>query len=422
MKNKAKLLTLGTSALFAAVLCAQAQSSSSPTQSTPPTTTPPPVRSDDTSIRYSSDPKSQSKSQSDVQATQSSPDTLGTNRTATTSDTSTSGANAQSSSNLSSSSTSYGTQSALTASAQTDTQVTTIVQQIDQQGPAVVQRVVTQFSDVACSEENARKLIEALHSGTEVTLTGDDGQTVSFTPTSTLGYGEAYIALALAAETLKQNGITGCATPDQWRSVLIGGPLTGATSVSSTTTVGSSASASSNFPGILVLKQQGQGWGQIAQTTNVQIGTVVSSARSSLNLSESSSSALGSSSSEMDKNSSSSSTTSGADKKDKKDYDKKATDPKSDSSSTLGSSSSSSGASSYSTDKSDGRNPNAYEKSKNAQDKSANSDYRSTNASDKSKVNDSTYKWKDPADPKAKDKKDKKDKKDDEEDRDDPKE
>jgi hypothetical protein len=143
----------------------------------------------------------------------------------------------------------------------------------------VVERISTQFADVTCTPDNARKLVDALHGGTSVTLSAD-GKTATFTPTAKLGYGEAYIALALAAEALRQAGITGCATPDQWKAALMGGPLAGSISTASS----ASASSSSNFPGILALRAQGQGWGQIAQTTNVQLGQVVSSAQTSFKL------------------------------------------------------------------------------------------------------------------------------------------
>jgi hypothetical protein len=181
-----------------------------------------------------------------------------------------------------------GAQQSTTTSTQQDTQVTTIVQQLDSQGPAVVERISTQFQDVACTPENARRLVEALHGGTSVTL-NSNGQTATFTPTGTLGYGETYVALALAAEALHQAGVTGCATPDQWKAVLMGGPLSGAGTSSSMTSTSSSASSSSNFPGILALHSQGQGWGQVAQATHVQLGQVVSSARTFTNGSTSSS-------------------------------------------------------------------------------------------------------------------------------------
>lgn len=167
--------------------------------------------------------------------------------------------------------------SGVSASAETDVQVQTVVQQIDAQGPAVVQRISTRFADVACSEENARLLVEALHSGSSVTLRGDDGQTATFTPNVQLGYGEAYIAMALAAEALQDAGISGCATPAQWQAVLMGGQLSGGTT--RTTSV-----QTERFPGILVLHSQGGGWTKVAQTTNVELHQVVNEANTSLQI------------------------------------------------------------------------------------------------------------------------------------------
>jgi hypothetical protein len=160
-------------------------------------------------------------------------------------------------------------------SVQNDAQVTTVIQQYDTQGPAVVvDRVTSQYSDLTCSPENARSLVQALHDGTPVTL-NVNGQSTTFNPQGQrLGYGEAYIALALAAEELRGAGITSCATPDQWNAVLLGGPI-------STTTTASTSGGTTQFPGVLTLHSQGQGWGQIAQTTHVQLGQIVSSASSS---------------------------------------------------------------------------------------------------------------------------------------------
>ena len=178
-----------------------------------------------------------------------------------------------------------------------------------------MQRVSTEFADIACTEANARQLVEALHRGTEVTLTGENGKSVTFTPTTSLGYGETYLAMALAAETLRQNGVTDCATPEQWRAVFLGGPLT----VSSTV---ATATARSDFPGILVLRSQGQGWGRIAQTSNVQINQVVSNARSSFSLETNESSGLSAPTGEMDTEPKSSGTTKGTSGR------KQSTDPK----------------------------------------------------------------------------------------------
>lgn len=318
MKTASKVVLCGTSALFAVVLGLQAQTTttsnnttrsnqqrSDTLQSSPSTTS-----NNQTDSRYSSPSSTTSNNQSS--SLSSSPGSTTSNRSsslssstaesdrssaqsqrdrspeigsssATSNNTTSLSGNATTSGSLNSSTSETSTlssQSSVTATAETDTKVTTLVQEIDSQGAVVVDRIATQFSDFACTEENARMLVEALHGGTAVTLTGDDGQTVTFEPNVQLNYGEAYLALALAAETLRANGVTGCATPEQWRAVLVGGPL----SVSSSTTTTASASASSDFPGILVLHSQGQAWSQIAQTSNVEISQIVSTAHSSLNI------------------------------------------------------------------------------------------------------------------------------------------
>jgi hypothetical protein len=301
MKHTAKVITCGTSALFAAVLCLQAQSTTpsqpattSPSQSTQSTT--PSTPRESTTNRYEIGSETSPSSQSSSEANRwNSRDS----NTGTTSD-----QNSQSSQNnnnrfqiggdtSTSTSAQTGSETSVTANTEVETQVTTIVQQIDQQGPVVVERISTQFAEVACTQENARKLVEALHNGTEVTITGDDGRSATFRPTASLGYGDAYIAMALAAEALREAGITGCATPDQWKAVLLGGELAPAGTASVTTTT-----TTRSFPGILVLREQHGGWGQVAQTTNVQLGSVVSTARTSLNIDANSSASATASSSQ----------------------------------------------------------------------------------------------------------------------------
>lgn len=338
MKTASKVVLCGTSALFAVVLGLQAQTSttsnnttrsSQSLQSSPTTTS-----NNQTDSRYSSPSTTTSNNQSSLRS--SAPGSATSNSTrdnsrplsSSTSESDRSSSSAQdrrdstssslsSSSSLDNSTTSNTTRASgslnaassetnatlagstsTSVTAETDTKVTTLVQEIEAQGPVVVQRIATQFSDFACTEENARMLVEALHGGTAVTLTGEDGQTVTFEPNVRLNYGEAYLALALAAETLRANGVSDCATPEQWRAVLVGGPIV------STTTTTTTASAGSDFPGILVLHSQGQGWSQIAQTSNVEISQIVSTAHNSLNIESSSN--LAGSTGEMDAQSDSS--------------------------------------------------------------------------------------------------------------------
>ena len=190
-----------------------------------------------------------------------------------------------SNSNLNSSNTTTQ-QNFFSGAATTDTQVTTFVQQLDTQGPAVVQQVSTQVGDLACSNDTIQNLVNALHGGQTVTIAAN-GKSATFNPQGAhLGYGESYIALALAAQELRNAGITSCATPEQWQSVLFGGPLQVSQTSSGTNTFASSSS-SNTVQGIVTLHNQGQGWGQIAQTANVQLGQIVSGSNVSSNSSPS---------------------------------------------------------------------------------------------------------------------------------------
>jgi hypothetical protein len=172
---------------------------------------------------------------------------------------------------------STGVQANVTTTTEIEPQVRTTIQEIDAEGPVVIDRISTRFADVTCTEENAHALVVALHDGTSVTLRGDNGQVATFTPIGRLGYGEAYIAMSLAVETLHQAGISGCATPAQWQAVLLGGELSGGTRTTTTITT-------ERFPGILVLRQREGGWAQVAQTTHVELGPVVSQAHTTLQL------------------------------------------------------------------------------------------------------------------------------------------
>jgi hypothetical protein len=155
-----------------------------------------------------------------------------------------------------------------------DAAVTTFVQQLDVQGPAVVQRVSTQLGDLACSQDTVQSLVEALHTGKSVTITAN-GQSSTFNAEGAhMGYGEAYLALAMAGQELRDAGVSSCATPEQWHAVLLGGPLQ-VTNTSSSSNSFASASGSRQVQGIVTLRNQGQGWGQIAQSNNIQLGQIV---------------------------------------------------------------------------------------------------------------------------------------------------
>ncbi len=123
------------------------------------------------------------------------------------------------------------------------------------------------FTSLAGSPENATALVTGLRNGTAITLTTTvDGQvtTTEIQPaTGKLGYGNTFISLALAQESLTKAGITE-PTPAQLMAALNGGTVTG------------SDGATVTLPGVLALRAAGNGWGDIAHTLGIKLGPVIS--------------------------------------------------------------------------------------------------------------------------------------------------
>jgi hypothetical protein len=144
----------------------------------------------------------------------------------------------------------------------------------------VATKIASSFTKLAGSQDNALKLVQALRSGTSVTLTststggtgtgtGTGGTTsTSFTPpTGKMGWGNVFISLALAQDQLARLGITD-PTQAQLQAALMGGDVTGADGKTVT------------LKGILQMRADGMGWGQIAQASGTKLGPVVSSIKS----------------------------------------------------------------------------------------------------------------------------------------------
>lgn len=154
-------------------------------------------------------------------------------------------------------------------------------------------RIVNSFSAWAGSEDNARSLVTGLRQGSEITLTTPtssglpgsgtpapgaattgtaSSSGISFTPpTRPMGYGNVRIALSLAREQLAQSGITQ-PTPAQLEAALMGGTTTTGTA----TGTGGAATTTASFPGVLQMRADGMGWGQIANSMGVKLGHVMS--------------------------------------------------------------------------------------------------------------------------------------------------
>ncbi|HEX7632011.1 MAG TPA: hypothetical protein VF388_07760 [Lacunisphaera sp.] len=126
-------------------------------------------------------------------------------------------------------------------------------------------RIGAKFTTFAGSADNATALVTGLHDGTAITLSSTvNGQTTTttFTPaTGKLGYGNTFIALALAQGSLAKAGITS-PTPAQIQAALNGGPVTGSSGTAVTLT------------GVLTLRATGEGWGDIAKTLDLKLGRI----------------------------------------------------------------------------------------------------------------------------------------------------
>jgi hypothetical protein len=89
-----------------------------------------------------------------------------------------------------------------------------------------------------------------------------------------MGFGNVYISLALAKQQLSTLGITQ-PTPQQLQAALTGGTITQTTGTGVTATT-----TSTNLPGVLTMRSQGMGWGQIAQKLGTKLGPVMSGMKS----------------------------------------------------------------------------------------------------------------------------------------------
>ncbi len=124
----------------------------------------------------------------------------------------------------------------------------------------VVVKIADDFTKVAGGEDNSRSLVSGLRTGGEITL--DDLTYTS--PTGPMGFGETFIAMALAEELVE--------TSDQGLSLedALGLDVDGA-----------SDQRYVDSPQVLVMRESGMGWGEIAKELGFNMGEVISAIRSS---------------------------------------------------------------------------------------------------------------------------------------------
>lgn len=167
---------------------------------------------------------------------------------------------------------STGAQAQSGTTATTTTTVTTSAPVTAAGATRVENKLASEFSAFAGSQDNAQSLVTGLRQGGEVTLVTptSSGQAVTSTtftaPTRPMGYGNVRISLALAQEQLIRAGITQ-PTGDQLRAALVGGTVTSGSGPTATTT---------ELQGVLQMRAQGMGWGRIANAMGTKLGHVMS--------------------------------------------------------------------------------------------------------------------------------------------------
>ncbi len=167
-------------------------------------------------------------------------------------------------------------------------QVTTLNNTTANQGQTnVINKISSTFSSFLGADSKA--VVTGLRNGTPITLTSTTttpgstpGSLPITTPTTTtitpptgqMGFGNVFISLALAKQELSTLGITQ-PTPQQLQAALTGGTITQTTGTGTTATM-----TTTNLQGILALRSQKMGWGQIAQKLGFKLGPVIASLKS----------------------------------------------------------------------------------------------------------------------------------------------
>jgi len=167
-------------------------------------------------------------------------------------------------------------------------QVTTMNNTTANQGQAnVINKISSDFSSFLGADSKA--VVTGLRNGTPIALTSTTttpsttpgaapvtttSTTMITPPTGHMGFGNVYISLALAKQQLSTMGITQ-PTPEQLNAALTGGTITQTTGTGAT-----AATTTTNLQGILTMRSQNMGWGQIAQKLGFKLGPVIASMKS----------------------------------------------------------------------------------------------------------------------------------------------
>src|SRR6266850_1384763 len=169
-----------------------------------------------------------------------------------------------------------------------NSQVTTMNETTANQGQTnVTSKISGDFNSFLGAD--SKTVVTGLRSGTPITLTSTTTtpsttpgglpvttttNTVITPPTGQMGFGNVYISLALAKQQLSTLGITQ-PTPQQLQAALTGGTITQTTGTGAT-----AAMTTTDLQGVLTMRSQNMGWGQIAQKLGFKLGPVISGMKS----------------------------------------------------------------------------------------------------------------------------------------------
>lgn len=119
-----------------------------------------------------------------------------------------------------------------------------------------LQAATPRFESFAGSSDNLASLTRGLHSGRQITLTGNGQKAVFVSPTRPMDYGDITRALDLAQRQLAAQGISN-PTPGQLQTALLGGTLI-------------TLKGTVVYRGVLQMHSDGMGWSQIAHSVGIQ--------------------------------------------------------------------------------------------------------------------------------------------------------
>src|SRR5512139_1116553 len=122
----------------------------------------------------------------------------------------------------------------------------------------VESRLSSEFAGFLGDTEQAHVVVDGLRQGSAFTyIYPDTPDAIIDPPTGTMGYGNVRIALRLAQAELGKLGIVQ-PTPDELAAILLGGEIDGAP-----------------VEGVLALRAEGMGWGEIAQQYGTTVGQLM---------------------------------------------------------------------------------------------------------------------------------------------------